>query len=57
MSELNDLEGAFNIIVEEVYNSKFYGHFQYYPQSPVDALCESCFVTSKIRPFHSNVTF
>jgi len=38
MSELNDLEGAFNIIVEEVYNSKFYGHFQYYPQSPVDAL-------------------
>ena len=36
MSELNDLNGSFNIIVEKVYNSKFFGHFQYYPQSPVD---------------------
>ena len=31
------LDGSFNIVVEKVYNKKFFGHFQYYPQAGVDS--------------------
>ena len=31
------LDGDLNIVVERVFNKKFFGHFQYYPQAGVDS--------------------